>query len=63
VLSAKRKDRKEKDDKSMDDDDIIIVYFPKQVQNNAATKENECLKHKDNSTGNSTVLPWARRRH
>ena len=47
----------------MDDDDIIIMYFPKQVQNNAATKENECVKHKDNSTGKSTVLPWARRRH
>jgi len=43
-----------------DDDDIIIVYFPKHVQNNAATKEHECMKDKDNSAANSTALPWAR---
>jgi len=43
VLSAKRKDRQEKGDKSMDDGDIVIVYFPKHVQNNAVTKENECV--------------------
>ena len=45
-----------------DDDDDIIVYFPKHAQNNAATKEKECMKYKDKCAANSTVLPWTRRR-
>ena len=46
------------DDDDDDDDDIIIVYFPKHVQNIAATKENECMEDKDKSAVNSNTLPW-----
>ena len=50
------------DDDDDDDDDIIIVYFSKHVPNNSATKENECLKDKDNPAANSTALLCTRLR-
>jgi len=60
VLSAKRKDRQKKDDKSMDDEDYHHHHrvFSKTCAKIMQLQKKTNVEHKDNSTANSTVLPW-----